>query len=346
MLAYIARRLMLLPVILFGVTVLIFAMLQFLSPYQRVALFVSDVSELKQGKEQLDRLIEKYGLDDPIPKQYLRWLSEVLRGNLGASETARMPVAKALVTFLPATAELALYSVLPILIVGVWLGVLSAKHYNKPLDHLTRFMSITGWSFPTFVFGLVVLMLLYDWFPAGRLSQWAGAIVNDPGQFIRYTGLNTLDALLNWRFDVLADALRHLVLPVLTLSYLSWALLVRVTRSSMLETLRQDYITTARAKGLSERAVINKHAVRNALLPVVTLSGFLIYGLLTGVVITETIFNYPGLGKFAADAVIAAGTPDVPAVLGFAMFTTLLIVAVNLVVDVLYAYIDPRVRLG
>jgi peptide/nickel transport system permease protein len=161
--------------------------------------------------------------------------------------------------------------------------------------------------------------------------------------FHRYTTLLTIDSLLNGRFDIFLDALRHMILPILTLSYLSWATFLRVTRSSMLETLRQEYVTTARAKGLAERDVIFKHARPNAMISVVTLAGFTIVGLMGGVVITETVFDYPGIGKAAAEA---AGQLDVVTVLGFALFNGLILIVANLVVDVLYAAIDPRVRLS
>jgi peptide/nickel transport system permease protein len=152
----------------------------------------------------------------------------------------------------------------------------------------------------------------------------------------------TIDAILNGRPDVLADALRHLVMPVLTLAYIQWALLLRVTRSSMLETLRQEYVITARSKGLPERAVIYKHAARNAMIPVATMGGLLLIGLLNGVVITETVFNYPGMGRWAATA---ASQLDILSVLGFTLFNCTLLVLGNLFVDILYALIDPRIRL-
>jgi len=160
---------------------------------------------------------------------------------------------------------------------------------------------------------------------------------------VRYTQLNTIDGLLNGRFDILLDALRHMVLPIVTLSYLSWALLLKITRSSMLESLRQDYVTTARAKGLRERDVINRHARRNALLPVATIGGLTVVALLNGVVITETIFDYPGIGSAIAKA---AGSLDVLTVLGFVLFNATLLIVANLIVDVMYALLDPRVRLG
>jgi peptide/nickel transport system permease protein len=190
-----------------------------------------------------------------------------------------------------------------------------------------------------------MLMIFYvglGWFPPGRMSDWAAIIVRSPG-FHSYTGLLTFDALLNGELNVFWDALRHMVMPILTLSYISWATFLRVTRSSMLETLRMEYVVTARAKGLTEHDVIFKHAQPNAMISVVTLAGFTVVGLLGGVVITETVFNYPGIGQAAAQA---AANLDVVTVLGFALFNGLVLIVANLVVDVLYAVVDPRVRLS
>jgi len=209
-----------------------------------------------------------------------------------------------------------------------------------------RVFSIVGYSIPVFVFGLVVLMIFYaklQWFPPDNLSDWASQVVNNAEAFTRYTGMNTFDSLLNGRLDIFLDSLRHMVLPILTLAYIQWALLLRVTRSSMLEALRQDYVTTARAKGLTNRDVIYKHARPNAMIPVVTVSGFTVVSLLNGVVITETIFDYPGIGSVAARA---AGQLDVLTVLGFALFNGVILLFANLIVDVLYAVVDPRVRLA
>jgi peptide/nickel transport system permease protein len=190
-----------------------------------------------------------------------------------------------------------------------------------------------------------MLMLFYvqlGWFPPGRSSDWAGQVIRS-SDFRSYTSLLTFDALLNGRFDIFLDALRHMFMPILTLSYLSWATFLRVTRSSMLETLRMEYVTTARAKGLSEHNVIFKHAQPNAMISVVTLAGFSIVGLLGGVVITETVFNYPGIGQAAANA---ASQLDVITILGFALFNGFILIVANLIVDVFYAVVDPRVRLS
>jgi len=179
------------------------------------------------------------------------------------------------------------------------------------------------------------------WFPPERLSDWASQIVQSDS-FTRYTQMNTIDALLNLRLDIFFDAVRHLVLPVTTLAYLNWAYMLRVTRSSMLDTLNQDYMTTARSKGLAEKVVVRRHAVPNALIPVVTVAALMMIGLLNGVVITETIFSYPGMGSFLA---IAALSLDVVSVLGITLFSSFILVFGNLIADVLYGVIDPRIRL-
>ena len=227
---------------------------------------------------------------------------------------------------------------------GVLLGQISAMHHNKPLDHGVRIFAIVGWSLPDFVFGLLLLMYFYGvlkWFPPGRLSVWADKIVMS-SSFVRYTGMNTIDALLNGEWAVFLDALRHLVGPVITLAYLWWAFILRITRSSMLDVLNRDYVRTARAKGLPERVVISRHVRRNALIPVVTVAGSMVIGLLGGVVIVETVFDFKGVGLLIAQG---AQQLDYPLVLGTTLFFGLLLVIGNLVVDVLYAVIDPRVRL-
>jgi peptide/nickel transport system permease protein len=353
MVAYIVRRLLIVPVLLIGVTMLIFAMLSLLTPYERASLYVTDIPK-RQGA--IEGIIEKYGLDDPVHIQYWYWMvgrkdpdtgeikGGVLRGDLGFSKVGKSSVAEVIARRLPATAELALWSAAPMIGIGIWLGVLSAVHHNKIADQILRVFSIVGWSIPTFVFGLTVLLIFYarlGWFPPSRLSDWSSRIVQSDA-FNRYTQMNTIDALLNLRFDIFLDSLRHLVLPVTTLAYLNWALMLRVTRSSMLDTLRQDYITTARAKGLAEKVVIWKHAVSNGLIPIVTIGGLVLISLLNGVVITETVFNYPGMGSFLAQAALSL---DVISVLGITLFSSVVLVCGNLLVDVLYGFIDPRIRL-
>jgi len=354
MVTYIVRRLLLVPVLLLGVTILIFGMLQFLEPDERVSLYIRGDPK---SDAQVDAFIKRYCLDCPIHVQYKNWLlgtidsvsgereGGILFGNFGWSKTGSQPVADLIARRFPNTLDLTLWAIGPVILVGIWLGVQAAVHHNGLIDQAARVFSIVGTSFPTFVFGLLVLMIFYanlQWFPPGRLTDDFNRIVNSD-QFNHYTTLLTIDALLNGRFDIFLDALRHMFLPILTLSYISWATFLRVTRGSMLETLRQEYVTTARAKGLSERDVINKHAKPNAMLPVVTLAGFSVVGLMGGVIITETVFNYPGIGSAAAEA---SAQLDVVTVLGFALFNGLILIVANLVVDILYAVVDPRVRLS
>jgi len=341
---YILRRLLFAPVVLFALTLMIFSLQATLSPMQRLAAYAPSADYLKGGNAQAAALIEKYGLDDPIWEQYGRWLGNLLQGNLGWSETARQPVAEVLMDLFPATAELVLIAFALAFGLSVYLGTKAATHLNRLPDHLIRLLTTVGWSFPPFVFGLVMLMVCYgwlNWFPPGRLSQWAIDQVSSPG-FVSYTGANTIDALLNGNWPVFLDALRHLAAPVLTLVYVNLASMTRIMRASMLETLRQDYVRTARAKGVVERVVENRHARRNALLPVVTVAGMEMAYMLGGVVITETIFDYHGLGLFSAQA---ASSLDFPAVLGFGLYFAVVLVAINLIVDLIYPLLDPRVKL-
>ncbi|MCB0026959.1 MAG: ABC transporter permease [Anaerolineales bacterium] len=354
MLAYVIRRLLIMPLIMIGVTVLIFAMLQTMGPVERSALYIRDIPKTEG---QIQGVIRRYGLDKPVLVQYWNWMvgledpetgervGGILRGDLGFSRTGREPVIDLLKRRFPATLELAIWSAAPIVLIGIWMGIKAAINHNKFIDQISRVFSILGYSFPTFVFGLLVLMIFYanlDWFPPGRLSNQFNQQILQP-DYNQFTRLVTIDALLNGRFDIFIDALRHMVLPIVTLSYLSWALLLKVTRSSMLESLRQDYVMTARAKGLPEKTVISRHVRPNALIPVTTVSAGVLAGLLNGVVITETIFNYPGLGSAAAAAAVSL---DVLTMLGFALFNGFLFVGIFLVVDVLYGLLDPRIRLG
>jgi peptide/nickel transport system permease protein len=351
---YIIRRLLIMPITLIGVTMLIFGMLSFLDPVERSALYVRDIPH---NEAALDGIIKRYGLNDPIYVQYWHWLvgrkdpisgdvrGGILRGDFGFSRSASEPVGDLLKRRFPATVELALYTVPIIILVGVYLGIAAAVNHNKWIDQVARVFAILGHSLPSFIFALLALMIFYanlGWFPPGRISDWANAAMRLPS-WHNYTYLITVDALLNARVDIFLDALRHLILPVIVLSTISWATYLRVTRSSMLETLRQEYVVTARAKGLKEQDVINGHARPNALIPVATLGGFTIAGLLGGAVLTETVFNFPGIGQAAGEA---AAQLDVIAVLSFTLLAGLILIVANLVVDVMYAFLDPRVRLS
>ncbi len=340
---YVLKRLMLLPVILLILSALIFSLVMFLNPYERLAVFIPNADAVGSSIP-FDELVARYGLDKPFYVQYYEWLGRIAHGNLGWSPSARMPVAEAIARYFPATVELMLLGAVIIFFGGIFLGTYSATHHNQISDQVARVGTIVGVSLPEFVFGLVLLVVFYawlGWFPPGRLSSWAEDVVYLSG-FRRYTGMNLLDAILNGRFDVFIDALRHLILPAIAYSIGMLSTMLRMMRSSLLETLRKDYVTTARAKGLLEKVVIKKHARRNALLPVVTLTGSIVAKMLGGAVIVETVFNYRGMGMFIVTAAQGLGFS---AILGFSLLIGVIIIVTNLVVDILYTFLDPTVVL-
>lgn len=338
---YAVRRILLMIPTLMGVSLLIFGVTQLFPATRRAALYISDLKQI----EDLDVIIEKYDLNKSIFIQYSTWTKEVLGGNLGWSKSLNMPVLGAMLSRLPATVELALFAAPLTVALGIYLGVKSAAYKDKAFDHATRVSAIIGWSLPTFWAAIMLMAIFYGGlgvFPPERLGSAASNFVHS-SEFIRYTGMNTIDGLLNGQPWITWDALQHLALPVATLVIIAIALIIRIMRSGMLEALNKGYILTARAKGLTKNEVINKHAKKNAMISVITVSGILAAGMLTGIVVVETVFFYPGLGSFAANAAIQL---DIPAVLGFAMFAGIVFVVSNFIVDVLYGYVDPRIRLG
>lgn len=340
MLRYILRRLLLLPLVAVGVTFLLFLLTQRLSPEMRASLYVKDARQMGA----LEEVIERYGLREPVLKQYGRWMKGVLKGDLGYSPSANMPVAKAIKEYLPATIQLAVVTIILVVFFGVWLGAVSAVHKDKWQDVLARFISVGGFSLPIFVLGLLLLMIFYGklgWFSPGGYSFQTDLIIHGAG-FKTYTGFLLIDSLLNGNMRVFLDVLSHLVLPAVTLCIGSFALMVRVMRSSMLEELNKEYVRTARAKGLSETAVVYKHAGKNAIIPVITLASIQFIRLLGGTVIVETIFDYPGIGRFG---VLAAQQLDIAGILGFSLMVAALFVLGNLLSDILYTAVDPRIRL-
>jgi ABC-type dipeptide/oligopeptide/nickel transport system permease component len=344
MLRYVLRRLAVLPLLLFLLSALIFSLVFFLSPYQRLAVFIPS-ADLAGGSIPFDQLVKRYGLDKPFYVQYYSWLTGVAHGNLGWSPSAQMPVGEALAKYFPATIELMIVGALIVFAGGIGLGTWAATHHNRLPDQITRVATIFGVSLPEFIFGLVLLVLFYGWLgwlPPGRISQWAedAAALHS---FHTYTGMYTLDGILNGRFDVAFDALKHLLLPAVAYSIGLLSTMLRMMRSSLLETLSKEYVMTARAKGLLERVVIRKHARRNALLPVVTLAGSIIARMLGGAVIVETVFNFRGMGMFI---VTAAQGLDFSAILGVSLVIGVFIIVTNMIIDLLYVALDPTVALG
>jgi peptide/nickel transport system permease protein len=332
---YIARRLGLMVVAALGVTLISF-IVSHAVPADPV---VSNLGQIaSQRPEIVQAFREKWGLDKPLHEQYLTFVKNLLRGELGTSINTRRAVTKDLGLFMPATIELATAAVLFALVMGIPLGIFAAIRRDGPIDHLARATSLIGVSIPIFWLATVSLVLFYatlHWTVGpGRL----GPQMERPDIF---TGLFTVDSLIAGDFETFQSAAAHLILPGLVLASSVMGLVTRVTRSSMLEVLSQDYTRTARAKGLSERRVVARHALRNALIPTVTVLGLAYGGLLSGAVMTETIFNWPGLGRYAFQAVV---TNDFPAIMGVTFVIGIMYVFVNLVVDLLYGWLDPRIH--
>ena len=281
-----------------------------------------------------------YGLDKPLPQRYLLYLDHVLHGDLGQSSLTHAAVTHDLGQFIPATAELALYSVLFAAVVGVAFGVLAGLRRNRPTDHILRVGSLAGISMPTFWIALVALYLGFyklNWFPgAGRLDPGI-----DPPHSI--TGLYTIDALLHGELGLFGQAFHHIMLPALVLAAFNVGLLTRYTRSAVLEVISNDYVRSARAKGMPERTVIVRHVLRAALPSVVTVIGLAFANVMTGAVLVENIFSWPGIGQYAYHS---ATTLDLPAIMGVSLFVAVVYIVINFLVDVLYGVIDPRIRIS
>ncbi len=280
----------------------------------------------------------EWGLDQPLPVQYVIYVRNLLEGNLGESIHSRRPVADDLRAYLPATIELATYATLLGVGVGLVLGVIAAVRRGSLIDALARVVSLIGLSAPIFWLALITLAVFYvglRLFPGpGRLDI---SIVPPP----TVTGLLTIDSLLAGRWDALRNAIGHLILPSLVLGSYSMGSITRITRAAMIESLAQDYIRTAQSKGLRQRAVWVRHAFRNALIPVVTVIGLSYGTLLSGAVLTETIFAWPGIGRYAY---LSSTTLDFPAIMGVSMAIALIFIVINLIVDVVYYLVDPRLR--
>jgi peptide/nickel transport system permease protein len=282
----------------------------------------------------------RWGLDRPLPEQYLLYLRNLVHGDLGESYTTRRPVGTDLRLFFPATVELALAAMLYAVVVGIALGVISAVWSDRLADHLARIIALIGVSVPVFWLGLIALQVFYAQL---RILPGPGRLDTRLTAPPFRTGLYTIDSLLAGRLDLFFNALAHLILPGIVLGSYAMGIIARMTRSSLLEVLSLDYIRTARAKGVSERRVVLGHALRNAMIPTVTVVGLTFGSLLAGAVLTETIFAWPGIGRYAVQA---ATNLDLPAVLGVTLLIAVVYVVVNLITDILYGVLDPRIRVG
>ena len=359
MATYIIRRLLLSIPVLFGILFATFALAR-LIPGDPCRAMLGE----KATKVVCDEFIHRHGLDRPIPVQFGVYVGEIAHGDFGRSFRYSKPVTELLMERLPITVELSFAALLLSVIVGIPLGVISAVRHNSWVDVVTMLWANIGVSMPVFWLGLMLAYIFaltlkgtpFQLPPSGRLTPgitttpffeiW-GMQLSEGTFFFTisdfFSRMNLLNAVLSGNWVLFKDALTHLILPAVALSTIPMALIARMTRSSMLEVLGQDYIRTARAKGLIRRAVIMKHAFRNALLPLATVIGLSLGGLLGGAVLTETIFNLSGVGRILYDAITAR---DYGIVQGFTVVIAVFFVALNLLVDISYAYLDPRIRLN
>ncbi len=331
---YIFARLLQLPVLLLVVSMLVFVALR-LGPGSPVDL----ATETVRDPAEIARIRHQFGLDQPVYIQYLHYIGGVLRGDFGRSFFGNTPVAPVIAQRLPATLELALLSMFIGTLLGIVIGVAAAIWRNTLLDTCARTFALVGISMPTFWLGLMfisVFAVRFGWLPVGGRYD-----ARTP--FRTITGFYVLDSILKGDFRSAWESLKHLFLPALVLGLFVSGFIIRIVRVTTLDVLRQDYIRTARAKGLRERSVVLRHGVRNALLPIATILGLQFGNLLGGAAVTETVFSWPGLGKLMIDAI---GSHDFPQVEASIMLLAIIYVVVNLVVDILYAVIDPRIRNG
>ncbi|HEX7638923.1 MAG TPA: ABC transporter permease subunit [Burkholderiaceae bacterium] len=339
MLSFLLRRLALVVPTFLGITLLAFSL---------VHLIPGDPVEAMVGQHQLDpafhaQMLHQLGLDEPLPEQYLHYLWRALHLDLGRSFVSQAPVWSDFATLFPATVELALCAMTFAIVLGLLAGVLAAVRRGSALDHGVMAVSLAGYSMPIFWWGLLLIMFfsvaLRDLAPALALPV-SGRIALEYDVPAR-TGFMLVDAWLAPDPGAWRSAVSHLVLPTIVLGTVPLAVVARMTRSAMLEVLREDYVRTARAKGLSPARVVFVHALRNALGPVVTMVGLLTGSLLGGAVLTETLFSWPGVGKWLVDAVAQR---DYPVIQGGILITATLVIAVNLAVDLLNAQLNPRIR--
>jgi peptide/nickel transport system permease protein len=337
---YVIRRILLAIPVFIGITVIVFTLTRSIGDPASIYIYPD------MTPEQMDRVREFYHFNEPIYIQYFYWFSGLMRGDLGFSEVLNVPVSEAIVTLLPASIELAIYSFIFALAVGVFLGTKSAVRKDTWVDHITRFVALSGFSIPLFWFALLLLYLFYSvlgWVGPGRLSMEIIMTYLPPyGNFKHFTGLLTIDSIINLNLPVFLDAVKHLILPVLVQVYIRQAVFTRILRSSMLEELGKEYVLVGHAKGLKESSVVKRYARRNALIPLVTVAGMQFVAIMSGVVLTESVFNWPGLGRLAATAAMSL---DHATILGFALFMGILFIVSNLIVDTLYSYLDPRIRM-
>jgi peptide/nickel transport system permease protein len=358
MTSFIIRRLLVSIPVVFGIILIVFVLARVIPSDPCLATLGDRATE-----EQCAAFRARFGLDQPLPVQFLAYLGQLASGDLGQSIKFGIPVTELIVLRLPTTIELSFYALMFAIVVGVPLGIVSAYRRNSAADVGGMFLANLGISIPVFVIGLVLAYVFsvtlkdtpFALPPSGRLSTGVEVVPlvevwglqhleGLPRAVLDFlSGIYTLTALITFQWEALADSAKHLILPAIALGTIPMAIIARITRSSLLDVMGLDYIRTARAKGLGERALVRRHAFRNAVLPVVTILGLQIGILLGGAVLTETIFNLAGVGRTVYDAISGR---DYVVIQGFTIIIAIGFLLVNLIVDVSYAYLDPRIRLS
>lgn len=342
---YVVRRLLLLIPVFLGVTAITFALIN--ASGDPCAIYYSE----RMSPAQYQEIQIRYGCNEPVLTRYAIYMGNLFHGDLGMSVSSSTPVLDELAVRFPATFELTIVAMLMAVFVALPLGRISATHKDTVPDHLARTFALSGVSIPIFWFALLLQLLMFTLdrmgYPALPISGRYSVTLIQSHPFLvdrslQPTGFLLIDSLLLGDLTAFVDLVAHIIMPAIAIAYISVAIITRMMRSSMLDVLQQDYVFTARSKGLPERTVIRKHAARNAMIPTVTVIGLSFGGLLTGAVLTESVFSWPGVGAWSTYAILAR---DNAVIMGFATIVSFVYVTANLVVDILYAYLDPRIRL-
>ncbi len=346
-LQFLLRRFIAIPISLIVITMLLYAGVMLTPPEVRIKLYYQP-NEFRLTEAQVARMsevfIKKYHLRDPFLVQYSYWLKSLLQGTWGYSPTMGENVLPGLLRRTPATAELTLYSILFFVPLGLLSGVYSGWNQRKAVDNTFRLAAFISTSIPPFILSIVLIAVFYvglGWFAPFRLNMPLSLELQTQG-FINYTGMYTIDGLLNHRLDVTLDALRHLVMPVITLSLYHWATLGRITRSTIIAERTKEYIIAAKARGISESKIMWKHAFPNILSPSIASLGLSAASLITGVFVVEIIFSYYGISDLIVKSML--GIPDSAAALGFSVYSVIIVLTLMFVIDILMALLDSRVR--
>lgn len=332
MFKYVLKRILMVIPVMIGVSIIVFCLMRVFSP---------DPAPIVLGQHATQKAVTVWrqanGLDKPVVTQYFDYVKGALTGDLGVSYYSKSPVAREIGARFPATIELAVVAIVFASVIGILLGVIAAVKKNSVFDAASTLFALVGVSIPIFWLGILLIM-----FFSGYLHLLpSGGRINVLLEPVRVTGFYMIDAGIQGNWAAFNDALIHLILPALTLGMYSMAIITRMTRSTMLDTLGQDYIRTARAKGISETKVIGKHALRNSLIPVTTVIGLQFGALLGGALLTESVFSWPGIGKFTVDSILKS---DFPVVQGIVLLVAVIFVTINLVADLMYAFLDPRIK--